>query len=512
MEIDDITPTLLSDTLRAWRAAERIPAGLRAMDALDFPPVASPVEREMRLREIIESVVAEELGRQRAAEGLPHGSNLTRAELSAALSRDFGDRDFGGHNGELEAWSALYHRYLAPIPLSVEELADAAHLDTRNFRHRVNNGVDRLTQRLRRLERDAHNQARAARLGRHLPPREFAQLFGVAAQQRAIADQLRAQTGPEFISIEGLGGIGKTALARAVAGELADDGQLDGIAWISARQNWLNERGDIEATPDPATTLADIVNRLTAQLGLVELAGLATNDKLDRLIPFLKGTRHLIVIDNLESVSDVDALLPALLPLARPARFLLTSRRTMSRYPAVVCRPVPSLSLDDSWALVLSELDRAGRPVTLQPEEMAALYEVVGGAPLALKLVTAQLSRRPLPMLLDELRHAGRRGPEQLYTYIYRRSWQALDEDARQLLLSLLTIAPDGDDVDWLRLMSCLPPDAFDGALDQVLAGSLLQVAGPPGAPRYRLHRLTATFLQTQILLGWDDSRPPEGD
>ena len=505
MEIDDITPTLLSNTLRAWRAGDRVPTGLLALDALDRPPAVSPVEREIRLRELVESIVAEEAGRQRAAEELPIAHGDTRAELLAAVGRDF-----YGRNGELEAWSALYHRYLAPIPLSVEELAAAAHLDARNFRRRVNNGVDRLVQRLRHLERDAHQQARAARLGRHLPPREFAHLFGVAGQQRAIADQLRAPAGPEFISIEGLGGIGKTALAHAVAGQLAEDGELDGIAWISARQTWLNDRGLIEAAPDPATSLADIVNRLTAQLGLAELAGLSTGDKLDRLAPYLKGTRHLIVIDNLESLSDVDVLLPALMPLARPTRFLLTSRQTMSRYPAVVCRPVPSLSLEDSRALVESELERVGRKVTFKPEEMAALYEVVGGAPLALKLVTAQLSRWPLAALLDDLRRAGRRAPEQLYTFIYRRSWQALDESARQLLLSLLTIAPDGEDVAWLRLMSFLPPDAFDAALAQLLGYSLLQLAGSPGVPRYRLHRLTATFLQTQILLGWDDGPPAD--
>ena len=112
MEIDDITPTLLSNTLRAWRAGDRVPTGVLALDALDRPPAVSPVEREIRLRELVESIVAEEAGRQRAAEELPIAHGDTRAELLAAVGRDF-----YGRNGELEAWSALYHRYLAPIPL-----------------------------------------------------------------------------------------------------------------------------------------------------------------------------------------------------------------------------------------------------------------------------------------------------------------------------------------------------------------------------------------------------------
>ena len=317
---------------------------------------------------------------------------------------------------------------------------------------------------------------------------------------------LRRPGGPAFISIEGLGGIGKTALARAVAFALAQGGDFDGIAWVSARQTWLNDAGAIVAAPDPATTLADVVGRLTTQLGFTELAGLSAADKLDRLLPFLKSDRDLIVIDNLESVSDVELLLPALLPLAQPARFLLTSRQSLSGYPAVTSFPVRPLSLAGSQALVESELSRRGRPTTLAASDVAALHEVVGGMPLALKLVAAQMSLWPLPALLDNLRRARHRAPEGLYTYIYRRAWLALGDPARQLLLSLLPLGPDGEDVEWLRLMSFLPPDEFDDALTQLRAYSLLEMAGSPPSPRYRLHRLTATFLQAEILVGWDDA------
>ena len=88
---------------------------------------------------------------------------------------------------------------------------------------------------------------------------EYAHLFGVAEAQRDVAGRLRQADGPAFVSLEGLGGMGKTALARAVAFALAEDSDFDGIAWISARQTWLNDRGAIETTPDAATSLADIV-------------------------------------------------------------------------------------------------------------------------------------------------------------------------------------------------------------------------------------------------------------
>lgn len=499
MDVGDITIPLLNDTLRAWRQAEPMPAGLLALDILHDPATVSPVEREIRLRERITAVVAAELERHRRAENQPPAPEThTRGDLLAAVGRDFGHG-----NSELEAWSALYHRFLTTMPLSVEALADAVHLDARNFRRRVNAGVGLLAGRLRRLELAEHDQRRGLRLGRHLPPPEYTDLFGIDAPRRELIALLRQAGGPDFVSIEGLGGIGKTALARAVAFALAQDGDFDGIAWISARQTWLNDAGTIETTPDAATTLADVVGRLATQLGFTELAGLSAADKLDRLLPYLKSGRHLIVIDNLESVSDGELLLPALLPLARPGRFLLTSRQTLSHSPAVMRFPARPLSPEDSRALVESELRRRGRPAALKPDDVAALHEVVGGMPLALKLVAAQMSLWPLPALLDNLRRARHRAPEGLYTYIYRRAWLALGESARELLLSLLPLGPDGEDVEWLRLMSFLPPDEFDDALTQLRAYSLLEMAGPPASPRYRLHRLTVTFLQTEILSGW---------
>lgn len=508
MNISDITPSLLNDTLHAWRQAEEIPAGLLELDVLRRQATTSRIERGIRLRELVESLVADQLAEQRRAEGIsPDSDGRTRSDLLAAVGRDFNHK-----NGELEAWSALYHRFLAPVPIRVDELAAAVPIDVRNFRRHVNDGVQRLVDQLHRLELAEHNRLRHIRLSRHLPPPEYIQLFGVAGLQRELAVLLRRKTGPDLLSIEGLGGIGKTALARAVAFELAENSDFEGIAWISARQTWLNDQGAIETMPDAATSLADIAGRLATQLGFAELAGLGVNDKLDRLATFLRSTRHLIIIDNLESVSDVELLLPALIPLTQPTRFLLTSRQILSHYPSVTRFLVQPLSPQDSQALVESELRRHGRAALLRQEDMAGLYEVIGGMPLALKLIAAQMSHWPLAVLLENLRHARHRMPESLYTFIYQRSWLALDDHARQLLLSLLPLAPDGEDIEWLRLMSFLAPDAFGDALAQLLDYSLLESAGPPESPRYRLHRLTTTFLQTKVLTTWEGTVNPSAE
>ena len=500
MDVDAITVEVITKTLRAWQQGQNPPPDLLALALLSDSATGTPGGRDIRLHDLILGMTTAELARARQLEEVSEPEPAaTRQGLLNAVALDFTNS-----KGELQAWSALYHRYLAPVELSAEELAAMARVDPRHFRRLVDAGARRLTDHLRRAELAAHVKAHANQLGRHLPPPDYAQLFGVDAPRAELTGLLRRPDGPQLISIEGLGGIGKTALARAVAFDLAGGNEFDGIAWISARQSRLTELGSIEAMTDAATTLADIIGRLAEQLGLATLVGLDTNEKLAHIAAFLANARYLIVVDNLESVRDIDALLPALITLAAHARILLTSRQAVTGYPLVHRRAVEPLSLEDSRALIEAELNRHRLALKLDPDDMQSLFAVVGGMPLALRLIAAQLGRRPLPLLLADMQQVHRRAPESLYTYIYRQAWLDLSDPARAMLLSLLHIAPEGEDLEWLQLITALPPDEFDDALDRLLAYSLLDVAGTAAAPRYRMHRLTITFLQTEILSRWE--------
>lgn len=498
MDVESITADIVGQTLRAWRYHQPPPQALVALDTLPLRAGESATQRELHLRDYLESLVQSELAAARAAEKEgPSPDSMTRTSLLAMLRHDFAQP-----NPMLRSWSALYHRFLAPVPFETEDLASSIPMTARQFNRYIDGGLHQLAESLQRAELAAHDRMHLIDRRRHLPPPDYAQLFGLDGLQTELGALLRQPDGPRFVSIEGLGGIGKTALARAVAFDLAEESNLDGIAWVSARQFWLSDQGTIEAAPDAVATMRDVINRLADQLGL-PVAGLSTADKLTRLAVFLRNVRYLIVIDNLESVGDVDSLLPALTPLAGQTQFLFTSRQAMSSYPFVHRQSVPQLSLTDSRRLVESELNRRGRSEPVNAAAMQQLYDLVGGLPLALKLVAAQMLRWPLETLLDDMRQVRRRAPESLYSYIYRRTWLALDQPAKELLLSLIHISPDGETLSWLELMSDLPPDEIDAALEQLQAYSLLEVSGPSDEPLFRMHRLTLSFLQTDLLADW---------
>lgn len=86
-------------------------------------------------------------------------------ERQAALDRY--KQDFSQENVELEAWSALYYRYVRfDLDLSLDKMADELGISTRNLRRRIDRGIRRLTEAISQQEADLPAEARAhLRLG-----------------------------------------------------------------------------------------------------------------------------------------------------------------------------------------------------------------------------------------------------------------------------------------------------------------------------------------------------------
>jgi hypothetical protein len=132
--------------------------------------------------------------------------------------------------------------------------------------------------------------------------------------------------------------------------------------------------------------------------------------------------------------------------------------------------------------------------------ELRLIYQAVGGNPLAVRLVLGQAHTFPLPDILADLAEAGSRSADELYTYIYRRAWDTLDEPTRQLLLAMPLLPPDGEGTDDLVELTGLEVGAVRTALKTVVDLSLVNSRGDHRRRRYSIHNLTRTFLLQQVL------------
>lgn len=352
---------------------------------------------------------------------------------------------------------------------------------------------------LREWEKRARSDYQAGLEKRlNLPPE--APLFGVSETLNSL-QQVLASPEPRWIfSVEGLGGIGKTTLAAALLRRPELTSRFYEVAWVSARQQeFLPGLGLVEKS-SPALTEEGLIDALLEQLdGTIPLVKPPQEKRL-LLAQRLKQNPHLIVIDNLETVVDHLTLLPTLYDLANPSKFLLTSRHSLRTHASVYCHNVDELSREDALNLIRHEARMRGISLLANAPraDLERIFQVVGGNPLALKLVVGQVSVLPLTQVLANLKEARGKTVDEMYTFIYWQAWKMLDIAAQQTLL-LMPLAHGGT-LAQLQAMTRLDIDSLVEALHQLARLSLVQVGGNLEERRYVIHRLTETFLLKEAL------------
>ncbi|MEZ4677802.1 MAG: BTAD domain-containing putative transcriptional regulator [Caldilineaceae bacterium] len=334
-------------------------------------------------------------------------------------------------------------------------------------------------------------------------------LFGVATARAELLTMVRTADRPWLIAIDGIGGIGKSALARDLVHDLLGDETFSTVAWVSAKQEEFRpEKGIHAMTPQgktqPALDVESFTAELLEQLSDEEHGGNRFAEQHSALTNLLKTQPSLVVVDNLETVADYQALVPYLRQLANPSKFVITSRFSLQAHADIFCLSLGELSPTDTRALLRHEATVRGiRPLADAADDLLdqihdQIYAIVGGHPLALNLVLGQLSFLPLPHVLANLQAATSKRVDELYTYIYWQAWQLLDDAGRQLFLSLPLVY--NGTFGQLMATSMLDLDELQGALSQLIGLSLVQIMGDLLEPRYRLHRLTETFLMHEVL------------
>ncbi len=163
MDLGAITPTVVRRALRDVRYAR--PLGRNPLLQLDVITIelrhrgipASPRSREWVLGQFLEGQVREALAEARAVAGVPADVGApefaSHSHLLARLTTDF-----SAGCEILEAWSSVYHRYLALRPLPLGEMSQALGLSRRTLARRLDTGVNLLTSAICRAEAAAQDQ------------------------------------------------------------------------------------------------------------------------------------------------------------------------------------------------------------------------------------------------------------------------------------------------------------------------------------------------------------------
>lgn len=472
--------------IRTGQSADDNP--LLGDDIFPYDDSERAAPRRIQLSDRLSRIITETYLDCAARDGYVINLPQTRIEAGHRVQNDFSKG-----NATLESWSALYYRYVFPINFSVEELAAYASVVPQQLRRRMNTGFALLSDRL--CQAVYRNQHAA-----NLPVFDRSRLIGIQERIATLKSLVEPLEGPYIVSLAGMGGIGKTTLARAYVDSEVGSSKWDHIIWVSARRT---DDAAADLTPELESLAETEILRLLAEA--IDPRGKDLSN-LEELRGYLKkyfsNRRCLAIIDNLESVINYRSLILQLFDMAYPSKFLITSRLSLNEFDFI--REIPVTEMPPAQALELfhAEVKRRGRHEMLTPEQFRQIFALVGGNPLAIKLVAAQCMLMPLRKVLTSLREATI-GIDRLFRYLYMRIWNALSEPAKMLLMSFLAIDPEGEELDFIQKITGLPFEELVTQLKELDKFSMLEMSGTFETPRYYLHHLTTTFLQTDILNRW---------
>ena len=320
-------------------------------------------------------------------------------------------------------------------------------------------------------------------------------LIGRGEDIARLLDELRREGLPATISIEGIGGIGKTALAKHLIDVV--ECEFEGVAQFTV-DNGLDH-------PSAEGLLHHLVVSVAAQLGYVDLSASLPDQVAKAVLERLERSRALVFLDNFEQRDDLVAVagyLDRLGPACR-SRVLLTSRPALGPLidRARVKRMEP-LDREDSIQLVRQAAARRSfEPIEVSSDEAGAVFDLVGGNPQALLVAAGLFLRYPGDVVLQMLKH-GQGAADDFYRHVYLPAWYALSQDARDLLISMRGLPDDGVDWDRVTVVSGLSPTLFSSALGELLDQNLLVVRREQAVALYSMHRLTRTFVES-VVASW---------
>ncbi|MEH2005093.1 tetratricopeptide repeat protein [Nostoc sp.] len=301
------------------------------------------------------------------------------------------------------------------------------------------------------------------------------------------------------VAIDGIGGMGKTALALEVAHLARKQALFDAYLFVSAKTTWLSTEGVRQETL-ALSSLDSFCREFAKGLGQADIVKMTdATERRRALLDALRGRRTLLIWDNLETLNaeERDMIAEFVRKLPTPNKAIITSRRRTGE-SAVTIRLDHLLEAE---ALELMREKGKSHPRLAQelnatkPEILTALYQASGGNPLALDWTLGQVAHKgySISVALKRLRDAAK--SEDLYGFLFADAAKTLSEKDRTVLSALVVFLTPAK--------TAALADATDIVITEIQVSLerlvTLSLVNDLDGERFGLHPLTRTYVRAAV-------------
>lgn len=313
-------------------------------------------------------------------------------------------------------------------------------------------------------------------------PRQERSVFGRDQQIEAVLRVLTKSNRFWLVSITGVGGVGKTALALEIAHRCLDlrglpagvdrsEFQYDAIVWTSAKQNEL-DGSSVRLRLSVKSNLASIIREILRVVVPERVGGLPSEERQREMVmDLLREKRILLIVDNMEAIDD-DQVLAFLREIPTPSKVIITDRRPVHGSCSIA---LSALQQRDAMSMIRNQCkqDLLYERLNLNDEQVENLADRTGGIPLAIIWALSQIAATgAAPSTV--IRRLSDSGTSPVLDFLFKESYEMIWENSRKILaaLSIPGTPVMGEMLcEWLGMK----PDDVEDALDQLKAFALIE-------------------------------------
>jgi tetratricopeptide (TPR) repeat protein len=328
----------------------------------------------------------------------------------------------------------------------------------------------------------------------NLPKRDYIEFIG---REDKLQDIKRKLLHPKVhvLSIDGIGGVGKTALALELSYGLADENIFKAIIWVSAKKNKLTRNGVVDIDVG-LINLEFIFDEILKIFGKYDFQKYASFDSKKMCISnILREYNCLIVVDNLETIEDknlIDFIIDIDFPME--SKVLITSRKRIGQIEWVEYLDI--FSLEETKKYIITQLKARNYFVPISESAIRDIHAKTGGLPLAIRVV--------IPWIID-----GKIGIGQTFIkdideetdilqFCFSKVYNDLLSEKERRLFCVISIAPSEINDSALKYISSLSDEDYINTIIKLQNYSLITSipSNEDDSYEYKLLPLTKEFGQ----------------